>query len=96
MEVKESEGFRRKTEVAREAGFRLANRRLQPLGHLTAYRKYILNQHLRSECFAEIRAAVFCAAEIPKMRSNRDFVQSIAQSDRLQKSAFRPFAWMVA
>jgi len=35
-EVENSEGFTRKTEVGREADFRLANRRLQPLGHLTA------------------------------------------------------------
>jgi hypothetical protein len=35
-EVKETEGFTRKIEDVREADFRLANRRLQPLGHLTA------------------------------------------------------------
>jgi len=35
-EVKEAEGFTRKSEDVREADFRLANRRLQPLGHLTA------------------------------------------------------------
>ena len=35
-EVENSKGFTRKIEVGREAGFRLANRRLQPLGHLTA------------------------------------------------------------
>ena len=39
-EVENSEGFTRKIEVGREARFRLANRRLQPLGHLTAFRKY--------------------------------------------------------
>ena len=33
---KKSEGFTRKIEDVREADFRLANRRLQPLGHLTA------------------------------------------------------------
>jgi hypothetical protein len=35
-EAKEKEGFTRKIEDVREARFRLANRRLQPLGHLTA------------------------------------------------------------
>jgi hypothetical protein len=34
-EVVETVGFARKNEVGREAAFRLANRRLQPLGHLT-------------------------------------------------------------
>ena len=34
VEVKESEEFRRKTEDVREGDFRLANHRLQPLGHL--------------------------------------------------------------
>jgi len=34
-EVENGEGFTRKIEVGRAAGFRLANRRLQPLGHLT-------------------------------------------------------------
>jgi hypothetical protein len=33
--VEESEGFARKIEDVREADFRLANRRLRPLGHLT-------------------------------------------------------------
>jgi hypothetical protein len=32
----ETERFTRKLEDVREADFRLANRRLQPLGHLTA------------------------------------------------------------
>jgi hypothetical protein len=40
-EVVEMVGFARKIEDCREAGFRLANRRLQPLGHLTALRKYM-------------------------------------------------------
>ena len=35
-EAKEREGFTRKNEDGREADFRLANHRLQPLGHLTA------------------------------------------------------------
>jgi hypothetical protein len=34
-EAKETEGFTRKIDDVREADFRLANRRLQPLGHLT-------------------------------------------------------------
>jgi hypothetical protein len=37
-EVVEMVGFARKIEDWREAGFRLANRPLQPLGHLTASR----------------------------------------------------------
>jgi len=37
-EVLETAGFARKIEGCREAGFRLANHRLQPLGHLTAAR----------------------------------------------------------
>src|SRR3982750_1625033 len=37
-EVENSEGFTRKNEDGREADFRLANRRLRPLGHLTAAR----------------------------------------------------------
>src|SRR5438552_8358240 len=36
-EVEEREGFTKKIEDVREADFRLANRRLQPLGHLTAH-----------------------------------------------------------
>ena len=39
-EAENSEGFTRKIEVAQETGFRLANRRLRPLGHLTADAKY--------------------------------------------------------
>jgi hypothetical protein len=35
-EVKENEGFTKKSDDRREADFRLANRHLQPLGHLTA------------------------------------------------------------
>jgi hypothetical protein len=34
--VEKCEGFTRKNEDGREAGFRLANHRVQPLGHLTA------------------------------------------------------------
>jgi hypothetical protein len=36
-EAEETEGFTRRIEDAREANFRLANHRLQPLGHLTAW-----------------------------------------------------------
>ena len=43
-EVKETEGFTRKIEDVREADFRLANHRLQPLGHLTAARKLSINE----------------------------------------------------
>jgi hypothetical protein len=39
-EVVEMVGFVRKIEDVREAEIRLANRRLQPLGHLTDNRKY--------------------------------------------------------
>jgi hypothetical protein len=42
-EVETMEGFTRKIEVGREASFRLANRRLQPLGHLTAARILSIN-----------------------------------------------------
>ena len=38
FEVEESEGFTRKIDNGREAEIRLANHRLQPLGHLTAAR----------------------------------------------------------
>ncbi len=38
-DTKETEGFTKKIEGFREADFRLANRRLRPLGHLTAVRK---------------------------------------------------------
>jgi hypothetical protein len=40
-EVKETEEFAKKNDDVREADFRLANRRLQPLGHLTADCKYM-------------------------------------------------------
>jgi hypothetical protein len=40
----ETEGFTRKIEDVREAGFRLANHRLQPLGHLTGARKLSINE----------------------------------------------------
>ena len=43
-EVEENEGFTRKIEDVREADFRLANRRLQPLGHLTAARNLSIRQ----------------------------------------------------
>jgi hypothetical protein len=39
-EVIETRGFARKNEDGREADRRLANRRLQPLGHLTATFKF--------------------------------------------------------
>jgi hypothetical protein len=39
-EVVETVGFARKNEDVREADVRLANRRLRPLGHLTADAKY--------------------------------------------------------
>ena len=41
--MKETEGFARKAENCGEAGFRKANRRLQPLGHLTATRTLSIN-----------------------------------------------------
>jgi hypothetical protein len=43
-EAKETEGFTRKIEGYREADFRLANHRLQPLGHLTAAKKLSRNE----------------------------------------------------
>jgi hypothetical protein len=43
-EVENSEGFTRKIEDVREADFRLANHRLQPLGHLTVARKLSIRQ----------------------------------------------------
>jgi hypothetical protein len=64
--VEESEGFTRKIEDVREADFRLANRRLQPLGHLTDSRKYMVDQHLLSKAFAAIRTAVFWTADQPE------------------------------
>ena len=45
-EVENSEGFTRKIENVREASFRLANRRLQPLGHLTAARNVSIRHGL--------------------------------------------------
>ena len=39
-EAKQTEGFAKKIEDVREADFRLANRRLQPLGHLTVDAKF--------------------------------------------------------
>jgi hypothetical protein len=42
-EVLRSEGITRKIEGLREADFRLANRPLQPLGHLTAVRNLSIN-----------------------------------------------------
>jgi hypothetical protein len=44
VEVKEDERFTREIEDVREADFRLANHRLQPLGHLTAARKLSINE----------------------------------------------------
>ena len=43
-EVVEMVGFVRKIDDGREADFRLANRRLQPLGHLTAARNLSIRQ----------------------------------------------------
>ena len=43
-EVVETVGFARKIDDGREAGFRLANHRLQPLGHLTAARNLSIRQ----------------------------------------------------
>ena len=45
-EVLETAGFARKIEGCREAGFRLANHRLQPLGHLTAARNLSIRHAL--------------------------------------------------
>ena len=42
--MEKSEGFTRKNEDVREADFRLANHRLQPLGHLTAARNLSIRQ----------------------------------------------------
>ena len=50
-EVVEMVRFARKIEDCREAGLRLANRRLQPLGHLTANAKYKPLQHLNRSRF---------------------------------------------
>jgi len=44
--VEKSEGFTRKNEDGREADFRLANHRLQPLGHLTATRNLSIRHAL--------------------------------------------------
>jgi hypothetical protein len=46
VEVKEDERFTREIEDVREADFRLANHRLQPLGHLTAARNLSIRQPL--------------------------------------------------
>jgi hypothetical protein len=43
-EIEEGEEFTRQTDDGREADFRLANHRLQPLGHLTAARKLSINE----------------------------------------------------
>ena len=43
-EVEMCEGFARKNDDGRNADRRLANRRLQPLGHLTAARKISINE----------------------------------------------------
>src|ERR1700682_3718181 len=42
-------GFARKIDDCREAGFRLANHRLQPLGHLTAARNLSIRHDSSSE-----------------------------------------------
>ena len=47
-----SEGFTRTIEDGREADFRLANRRLQPLGHLTASCEYTVNRQCQQKCMA--------------------------------------------
>ena len=50
-EVVETVGFAGKSDGVREAGFCLANRRLQPLGHLTADAKYTARKHLANRAF---------------------------------------------
>ena len=52
-------GFTRKIADVREADSRLANRRLQPLGHLTAARKCTRNQHLADPHSTLAEATVF-------------------------------------
>ena len=58
-ELVETVGFVRKTEDGREADFRLANRRLQPIGHLTADAKCYVKSGLACSHFSSGEAAVF-------------------------------------
>jgi hypothetical protein len=44
--VEKTEGFTRKNEDGRETDFRLANRRLRPLGHLTVRLQVYVTQAL--------------------------------------------------
>ncbi len=59
VEVLKREEFRPQNEGGPGAEGRLANRRLQPLGHLTAGAKCTWNQHLADPHFTLAEAAVF-------------------------------------
>jgi hypothetical protein len=60
--VEESEIFTRKNDDGRNADRRLANRRLQPLGHLTADVKVYVKSGLTGSLFSVAKAAVFRTA----------------------------------
>ena len=67
-EVENSEGFTRTIEVRREASFRLANHRLQPLGHLTAARNLSIRQ---ASSYDTLRGRKLCLKLSPPARKTR-------------------------
>jgi hypothetical protein len=75
-EVIETRGFARKNKNGREADRRLANQRLQPLGHLTAARKLNINEiatyapatDWRSPLYSHEPASTSLATRVLKMR----------------------------
>ncbi len=85
-EVEISEGFTRKIEEVREADFRLANRRLQPLGHLTATRELSIRRPLT---YAEVTVLISVPEIVPVNFQNRAWkgdAPACGLTNRMQRS----------
>ena len=70
----------------------LANRRLQPLGHLTADGKYTRRRHLRDRNLIVLKATVFGNPPSPKCLGNRH-VSGDHASTVLGTVAWSPSEW---
>jgi hypothetical protein len=82
--------FARKNTNGRQADRRLANRRLQPLGHLTADGKYTLRKYLRISPFCLLEANFLGGFLknrhlLHKPRTNNEFGKSLScvRADRM-------------
>src|SRR4051794_8533858 len=86
MEMIEVEGFTSEIQICREASFRLANRRLQPLGHLTVSKLLTI---LRYACLGRSRTP-YCAPPVrclPQVAVADDII-AIEDATRLVPAQF--------